>query len=132
MKSNPILILALRIGVALILGQSLFYKFTGHPESIAIFSELGLGNTGRLLIGALELVAVVLLLLPSSVGWGAILSWGLMTGAILAHFTVLGWSGSRGLLGLLAVGAWTGSTLLIILLIKRLPLVGIQSRGDHH
>lgn len=80
----------LRIIAATILLQTLYFKFTGHPESIAIFSKLGIEPWGRIGTGILELVASILLLLPATVFIGAVLAIGLMTGAILSHLTVIG------------------------------------------
>ena len=85
------------------MGQTLYFKFSGHPESVQLFTELGMEPEGRIIIGTLELMACVLLLIPSSVTFGAILGSALMTGAIIGHFTVLGWEGERFSLGILAV-----------------------------
>lgn len=80
-----------RIAAAAIMGQTLFFKFTGAPEAKHIFSTLGAEPIGRLGVGALELVAVVLLLVPRTVVLGAGLTVGLMVGAIGSHlFTPLG------------------------------------------
>jgi len=75
---------------ALILLQTLFFKFTGAPESVHVFSELGVEPWGRIGSGVVELVAAVLLLVPATKHWGALLALGVMAGAILAHLTVLG------------------------------------------
>ncbi len=79
-----------------IMGQTLYFKFSGSPESVQLFSELGMEPEGRLLIGILELIACILLLIPSSVTYGAILGSALMVGAVIGHFTKLGWEGDRG------------------------------------
>ncbi len=79
-----------RILAAVILVQTLFFKFTGSAESVYIFSTLGVEPWGRWLSGAVELVAAVLLLIPST-GWlGALLGLGVMLGAIASHLTRLG------------------------------------------
>lgn len=87
---NPKIILVLRIIVAVILIQTLRFKFTAAPESVYIFSKLGLEPYGRIGIGVLELIAGILLLIPKTVWMGALLSLGLMGGAIISHLTVLG------------------------------------------
>lgn len=84
------LILALRIVSALILLQTLFFKFTGAPESKFIFSTLGIEPWGRLIAGVSELIASVLLLVPMTQLLGALMALGIMAGAILSHFFVLG------------------------------------------
>ncbi len=96
----------LRTIVAFILLQTLFYKFTGASESVAIFSKLGVEPWGRIGTGILELVASILLFLP---GWnwlGSFLGLGLMSGAIFSHVFVIGieQENDGGLLFLLALG----------------------------
>lgn len=81
---------SLRIVAALILLQTLFFKFTGAKESVYIFSTLGLEPWGRIGSGVAELIAAVLLLLPSTAFVGALFSLGVISGAILAHLTKLG------------------------------------------
>ncbi|HKV73407.1 MAG TPA: DoxX family protein [Gemmatimonadales bacterium] len=79
-----------QLAAAVILGQSLFFKFTGAEESVYIFSALGVEPWGRFATGALELVVVVLLLRPRTAAAGAALGLGVMAGALLAHLTRLG------------------------------------------
>ena len=82
--------LALRIIVAIILIQTLRFKFTAHPDSVYIFSKVGLEPYGRIGIGIFELIAGVLLLIPKTVWAGAALTLGIIGGAILMHLTKLG------------------------------------------
>lgn len=84
------LLLLLRIVVAIILLQTLFYKFSAHPDSVYIFNQTGLGASGRIGIGILELIASILLLLPKTIWQGALLTTLLMFGALFFHFTSLG------------------------------------------
>ena len=90
---------------AVILLQTLFFKFTAAPESVYIFSTLGLEPIGRIGSGVAELIAALLLLWPASAWVGAALALGIMGGAILSHLTVLGIEvqGDGGQLFLLAV-----------------------------
>lgn len=76
--------------VAVILLQTLFFKFTAAPESVHIFETLGAEPWGRLASGVAELVAAVFLLLPATVAFGAALALGVMLGAIGSHLFVLG------------------------------------------
>src|SRR5688572_23571913 len=96
---------ALQLLVAGILLQTLFFKFTGAEESVYIFSTLGAEPWGRIGSGVIELVAALLLLLPTAAPFGALLTMGLMAGAIGSHLTVLGIEvrGDGGLLFALAV-----------------------------
>jgi len=75
---------------ALILLQTLYFKFTAAPESVYIFSELGMEPYGRIGTGILELIIVILLLVKKSSLIGAILGLGVITGAIFSHIFVLG------------------------------------------
>lgn len=80
----------LRILAALIMLQTLFFKFSGAEESIYIFSKLGMEPWGRIGTGVLELIASVLILFPKTTAWGALIAIGLMGGAIFFHLTKLG------------------------------------------
>lgn len=82
--------LFLRIVAAAILFQTLFFKFTGAPESIFIFSSLGVEPWGRWFAGIFELAACALLLIPATQDLGAFMGIGIMAGALLSHFLVLG------------------------------------------
>ena len=82
--------LVLRLIVALILIQTLRFKFTGHEDSIYIFSTVGLEPYGRIGIGIVELISGVLLLIPKTAWLGALSAMGVLGGAILMHLTILG------------------------------------------
>jgi uncharacterized membrane protein YphA (DoxX/SURF4 family) len=105
MKLKIILSWALRIVAALILLQTLYFKFTGHPESVELFTKLGAEPWGRIGTGVIELIASILLLIPSTVFVGAFLGVGLMAGAIVSHLTVIGIEskGDGGQLFMLAI-----------------------------
>jgi putative oxidoreductase len=75
---------------AVILLQTLFFKFTAAKESVYIFSTLGMEPWGRIGSGVAELIAAVLLLLPATVAVGAVLALGVISGAIFFHLTKLG------------------------------------------
>ena len=80
----------LRILAAVILLQTLFFKFTAAAESVYIFSALGMEPWGRIGIGIMELICSILILVPRTVGYGALLGVGLMAGAIYFHLSKLG------------------------------------------
>ena len=82
--------LALRIIVAVILLQTLSFKFLAHPDSIYIFTQVGMELWGRIGIGVLELIASILLFLPKKIWMGAGLATGLMAGAVMMHLTMIG------------------------------------------
>ncbi len=87
---KKIISIVLRVVASVILLQTLYFKFTGHPESVELFTKLGVEPWGRILTGVIELISGVLLLLPSTVFIGAFLGIGLMSGAIVSHLTVIG------------------------------------------
>ena len=84
------MIWALRIVAALIMLQTLFFKFTAAPESVYIFSQLGVEPWGRITTGCIELIASVLLLIPRVTSIGALIALGVMSGALFSHLTKLG------------------------------------------
>jgi hypothetical protein len=89
-KAATIVSWILQIIVAFILGQTLFFKLTGAPETVALFEVLGAEPMGRYATAIAELVCVVLLLIPKTSVLGAIASVGVISGAIMAHLTKLG------------------------------------------
>src|SRR5580698_10347887 len=80
----------LRILAAIILLQTLFFKFSGAEESVYIFSKLGMEPWGRIGTGIIELIASILLLIPRTTAIGAVLGLGVMSGALFFHLTRLG------------------------------------------
>ncbi|HMI67995.1 MAG TPA: DoxX family membrane protein [Cyclobacteriaceae bacterium] len=90
MKTKTILSGFLRLVAAVILLQTLYFKFTGQPESIYIFSKVGMEPWGRIGSGVAELLASILLLVPATIVIGAFLAAGIMVGALAAHLFILG------------------------------------------
>ena len=70
---------------AIVLLQSLFFKFTQAQESVYIFSQLGLEFKGRIVTGIAELIIGVLLIFPTTSLLGAVLAVGIIGGAILLY-----------------------------------------------
>jgi uncharacterized membrane protein YphA (DoxX/SURF4 family) len=123
----------LQITVAVILLQTLFFKFTGAEESVYIFSTVGqfvgvagVEPWGRIGSGVFELIAAILLLIPAAVSLGAALTMGVMGGAIMSHLLILGIEvkGDGGLLFALAITAFVGSAIVLILRRTQIPVVG--------
>jgi uncharacterized membrane protein YphA (DoxX/SURF4 family) len=91
MQVKNIAIWVLRLVAAVIMLQTLYFKFTAHEQSVALFTKIGMEPWGRIGTGVLELIASVLILYPRTTGWGAALGAGLMSGALFFHlFTSLG------------------------------------------
>src|SRR6516164_3723928 len=115
----------LQLLVAGILLQTLFFKFTGAEESVYIFTTVHAEPWGRIGSGVVELVASILLLVPATATLGAILTLGTMTGAILAHLTLLGIEvkGDGGLLFALALTAFTSSAIILLIRRTQIPVL---------
>ena len=130
----------LQLIAAAILFQTLFFKFTGAEESRYIFSKLGLEPWGRIGSGFVELAAVVLLLIPKTSSIGALLSLGVMSGAIVSHLTRLGIvvKNDGGLLFGLAIGVFICSAAVLALRRRELliflltPLHRGECQCSHH
>ncbi len=130
-KAKTILSWVLRIVSAVILLQTLFFKFTAAPESVYIFSKIGLEPFGRIGIGVGELIASVLILLNPTKILGALLAIGLMSGAIFFHLTVLGVvvMNDGGLLLTYAALVWIASSTVVILHRNELTMMLTQIRN---
>ena len=89
-KLTLYLLWAARLVAALILLQTLYFKFGAQPESVYIFSKLGVEPWGRIGSGVVELIASILILIPRISWMGAGLGLGVMAGAVLSHLTLLG------------------------------------------
>lgn len=118
----------LRIIPALILVQTLYFKFSGAPESVYIFETLGLEPHGRIGSGIAELIAAILLLIPKTAWAGAGLSLGIISGAIIAHLSQLGIEvqGDGGYLFFLAVVVFVTSAIVLWMNRKEIPVVGTR------
>jgi uncharacterized membrane protein YphA (DoxX/SURF4 family) len=116
----------LRAIAAVILLQTLYFKFTAAPESVYIFTKVGAEPWGRLGSGVVELIAAVLILTPRFTWLGSILAAGVMAGAILSHLTILGIEvqGDKGLLFALAVIVFVASAINLVLHRNAIPLTG--------
>lgn len=123
-----------QVVVALILAQTLFFKFTNAPETRVIFEDLG-GRPAAIASGIVELVVVVLLLIPKTAVWGAVLGVAMMVGAIGSHVLVIGikvptpdGAGDDG-------GLLFGMAVVVLLLslmvafLRRGPILGLLGRG---
>ena len=116
----------LRIAAAIILLQTLFFKFTAAPESVYIFTKVGAEPWGRIGLGVIELIAAILILTPRFTWLGSLLAMGVMAGAVVSHLTVLGIEvqGDKGLLFALALTVFVCSTVNLLLHRSEIPVVG--------
>lgn len=104
---------------AIILIQTLYFKFTGHPDSVHIFTEIGGEPYLRIGSGVVELIIALLLLFRKTSHWGAFLGLGVMLGAIGQHILVLGIVVNNDGGTLFALAITTFICCLIVLILKR-------------
>ena len=125
-KNQKIVSWIAQIVVAGLYFQTLFFKFTGAPESVYIFEQMGIEPWGRIGTGIVELIAGVLLLIPGTAAAGAVLALGVISGAILSHFTVLGIEvqGDGGTLFILACVIFVGAAIVAFLRRREIPILG--------
>lgn len=117
MKPLTIAIWVLRLLAAVILLQTLFFKFSASEESVYIFSTIGMEPWGRIGTGVMELIAAILILVPRTTALGALLAIGLMSGAIFFHLTTLGIEvkGDGGQLFIYALLVFISSVILLFI-----------------
>lgn len=116
----------LQLLAAAVLLQTLFFKFTGAEESRYIFSQLGLEPWGRWGSGATELLAAALLLHPRTAVLGALLTWGVISVAIVSHLTKLGIvvRDDGGLLFVLALVVFACAVGVLAIRRHQIPVLG--------
>ena len=104
-KTQVVVAWICRIVAAVILLQTLFFKFSAAPESVYIFTKVGIEPWGRIGSGVVELIAAVLLFVPGLTWLGAGLALAVIGGAIVSHLTLLGIEvqGDHGVLFALAI-----------------------------
>ena len=133
--STPLLVVSwiCRIVAAVILLQTLYFKFTGAEESVYIFTKVGLEPWGRYASGVAELFAASLLLFPRTVWLGAVIAAGVMLGAIGSHLTKLGIvvKDDGGLLFALAIVVFAAALATLFIHRRQLPFAEKVFPADH-
>jgi uncharacterized membrane protein YphA (DoxX/SURF4 family) len=116
MQIRNIFLWVLRLFSAYILLQTLRFKFGAEPESVYIFTKVGMEPWGRIGSGIVELIASVLLLIPRTTAFGAALALGTMSGAIFFHLTTLGIEvmGDHGQLFYMGIAVWVCCAILLV------------------
>ena len=121
------IIFALKLVAAIIMLQTLFFKFSGAQESVDLFTKLAGENEFYMRIGTgiLELIASVFLFLHKKIWLGAILTIGLMGGAIMSHLTKIGieHNNDGGLLFGSAILIFLFAFIILFSVRKELPIV---------
>jgi uncharacterized membrane protein YphA (DoxX/SURF4 family) len=130
-KQKNIVYWILRLVAAIIMLQTLFFKFSAAPESVYIFTTLGMEPWGRIGTGILELVASLLILIPRTTAFGAVLGVGLMGGALFFHLTKLGIEvqNDSGQLFIYALLVFVCCVILAI--VYRAQLLGLFFKSKH-
>lgn len=127
-KNQVVLSWILQVIAAVILLQTLFFKFTGAQESVYIFTTLGIEPWGRIGSGVVELLAAMLMLIPSTITLGALLTLGTISVAILSHLTKLGIAipavNDRGELFALALVVFGCSLAVLVIRRQQIPIIG--------
>jgi hypothetical protein len=113
---------------AIILLQTLYFKFTAQPESIYIFTKLGLEPYGRIGSGIFELITGILLLLPKTRIYGSVLGLGVISGALLSHLFVLGFEVQNDGGGLFYLALTVFSCCLFILISERKTVIKLLKK----
>lgn len=125
-KATKLTLWILQLVTVAILAPEAWGKLSSSPDAIFVFSELGMEPTGRYLVGAVEMLASILLLSPRLSATGALLAVGTMLGAIIAHVSSLGidmlGDGGRHVMQLSSVLLCSG----VVAVVRRhqLPLIG--------
>jgi uncharacterized membrane protein YphA (DoxX/SURF4 family) len=116
MLLKNIVLWVLRAIAAYILLQTLRFKFGAAPESVYIFTTVGMEPWGRIGSGIVELIASILLLIPRTTAFGAIFALGTMSGAIFFHLTLLGIvvMNDGGQLFYMGIAVWVCCAILLI------------------
>jgi len=135
---KPKVELIIRIIVALIILQTLRFKFTAADESVALFNEVSRFLTGdnslqallRIGTGVIELIAGIFLLYKPTALWGALLTAGTMAGAVVTHLFIIGinFQNDGGALFAVALVALIGSLHIIFNRRKAIPVIGKKFR----
>jgi len=130
MKKYFTFTMLLKVVVAIILLQTLYFKFTGAEESVYIFTKLGMEPAGRIGSGIVELIAAITILIPSLTWLGALLALGTISGALFFHFTKLGIvvMDDGGTLFVLACIVFVSSAILLWKNRNNIPIIGEKAR----
>jgi len=130
MKKYFTFTMLLKVVVAIILLQTLYFKFTGAEESVYIFTKLGMEPAGRIGSGIVELIAAITILIPSLTWLGALLALGTISGALFFHFTKLGFvvMDDGGTLFVLACIVFVSSAILLWKNRNNIPIIGEKAR----
>ena len=123
---KPSFYFLLRLVIAALLIQTLYFKFSAHPDSVYIFTKIGMEPFGRIGIGVLELISALLILNKNTIWAGALMSTGIISGAVLMHLTNLGIeiNNDGGMLFYMALSVLLLSVFVVVKERKNIPFLG--------
>ena len=114
-----------RFATGAVLLVTAWFKLDADPQSVTVFSQLNMEPAGRYVIGMLECAAAVALFFRSGALLGALGAIALMTGATIAHLTVLGYKKEGYLMmQLVALGVLLCSLFIVLVLREHVPMLG--------
>ena len=129
-KTEKIVSWSMQLVVAGILLPAGAGKLRSDQSALTVFEALEMGPEGMIIIGLIEVLASVLILTPGLVHLGALLGFGTMLGALLAHISTLGFSGDSGVGAVLLSVVIAATSVVMFLHREKLPVVGIIFRED--
>ncbi|HYE89009.1 MAG TPA: DoxX family protein [Vicinamibacterales bacterium] len=112
-RGRRILVWVASIALAVIFLSEGAAKFPERRMWVGIFEQIGFGQWFRIFTGVVEVGGAVLLLIPATRRWGAVLLACTMIGALLVHVFVMGVS---------------PPTIGVVLLLVALVAIGVDSR----
>ena len=132
MSAKNIFLWILRLVAGYILLQTLSFKFGAKPESVYIFTKVGMEPWGRIGSGIVELIASILILIPRTTAWGAALALGTISGALFFHLTKLGIEvmGDGGQLFYFAVIVFLCSAILLFVYRQQILSLVLSKKAD--
>ncbi|SNR15533.1 DoxX family membrane protein [Tenacibaculum jejuense] len=119
--------LALKVLAGIIMLQTLFFKFTADMTSVDLFTKVAGENEAFMRIGTgiIELIATILLFLPKKTWLGALITVGVMSGAIFSHIIKIGiiHNNDGGALFIMAIITLISGGILLFLNKKDIPFL---------
>ncbi len=119
-KAMTIVTWIAQIVVVAIFAMGAIPKFTGGADALA--AKVPGGQSAVYAIGALEFIAIILLLIPKTAVYGASLAALIMIGAIGSHFGPVGMEGDFMTMFMMASVAFLASVTVLALRRKQLPI----------
>ena len=116
-QTKTILLWGCRIITSIILLQTLYFKFSGHEESVKLFTTLGVEPWGRITLGCIELLVAIAILIPRFSLLGSFGAAGILGGAVMTHLTIIGIesNGDGGALFIMALLSLTTASVAFLL-----------------